>query len=187
MAVIRMNDEHRKALWKLAQEKVRCPVEAEVDKTTYKKAEKAVTAVLRAAYPAKDMKVLEKYSLAGSAREVRLQLTAGGVVEFKFRDPKTAPLIQNHLPYGKIFATNEVQTQAVEDSIQAYDAYRQALKAKLEDYKALIWSSTNLDHIEKVWPEASELRLRIDRHLPMVLSADVISRIKADVASRVAA
>lgn len=186
MSVIRMNDSHRSFLFNLARERVKCPNEEKADKAAYAKAESVVRKIVEERYPPKDMKLLAKYEVAAPDSCIRLQLSAGGVVEFSFRGENTGPLTPGKRGYGcssRMYATDEAATPIISASLQARDALKKALGAKLEDYKTLIYSSTNLEQIEAVWPMASELRPRVGRLLPVTLSNDVIARIKADAST----
>lgn len=158
---------------------MRCPAEGRADKAAYAVAAKLLKADLAKQFPAKDMRVLSKYGAAENAASVRVQLTAGGVTSFEFRD-KDGPLCPGNRPYSKVYAISAPTSDAISASIQAHDALRKAFDAKIDDYKSLIYSSTNLEQIEAVWPMASELRPRVGRLLPVTLSNDVIARIKAD-------
>lgn len=185
MAIIRMNDQYRQFLYDLAKTTVVCATEGKADKSAYDKAAPLVRKLVEDRYPPKDMKLLLKYEQARQDSCIRLQLTAGGVVEFKFRDDdKNHPLTPGQRHYGcgnRMYAADEAASTAINASILAADAYKKAMSKKLDDYKALIWTSATLDQIEAVWPPASALRDRVGRSLPVVLSDEVIARIKADV------
>lgn len=188
MATIRLNDFHRSFLNKLALDTVRCPNEEALDKKAYERAAPLVKKLVQERYPVRDMNVLLKYEQAAHDKCIRLQLTAGGVVEFSFRGDKAGPIT----PGGgdrwscrnRMYAADDGVTEAVQTSIAAKEAWNKALKAKLGDYSALIKSSLTLEQVEKVWPEASSLRARIANTLPVILSNEVIERIQADATIR---
>jgi hypothetical protein len=185
MAIIRMNEQHRQFLYDLAKTTVTCAAEGKADKTAYDKAAPMVRKLVEDRYPPKDMKLLLKYEQARHDNCIRLQLTAGGVVELKFRDDDKGPLVPGQRNgYGcsnRMYAADEAASTAINASILAADVYKKAMSKKLEDYKALIWTAATLDQIETVWPPAAALRERVGRSLPVVLSDEVIARIKADV------
>jgi|GEM_PF-6315067 len=180
MANIRMNEDHRNFLFRLAKERVRCPVEEAADKSAYAKAAKLVKAMALAKWPERDMKVLAKYTQTEPVSSLRLKLTAGGIVQFEFRGEKEGPLGPASRPWNQIHEADKETSEAVSVCLSAKAALDKARDTKLEDYRSLIWASTNLEQIETVWPMAAELRPRVGRSLPVTLSNDVIARIKAD-------
>lgn len=184
MSVVRMNESHRTFLCTLASEQVRCDAEEKADKIAYAKAVPLVCKILEAKFPAKDMKLLAKYEVAHPDTCVKLQLTAGGVVQFEFRDEKAAPMRPDRYECrNQIYAADDAATAAVSASLTAKGALAKARAKKLEDYRALVMNTPTLEQIESVWPAAKVLRERLNRTLPVTLSADVIARIKADVSS----
>lgn len=187
-AAIRLNESHRNFLFDLAKTVARCPKEEDADAAAYKKAAPMVRALVEARYPVKDMKVLKKYGCAELRGKPKVTLTAGGIVEFAFREPDECPLAPADYDNRRaIYAASANETKAIEDCSTASAAYKKAREAKLNDYKALILASATLAEVEKVWPEASALRARVANTLPVVLSSDVIARISADVQTRAAA
>lgn len=185
MAAIRMNEDHRNFLYQLAQERAKCPTEERADNSAYLRAVPGVRKIIEAAYPPKDMRLLAKYECARPKTCVKLQLTAGGIVEFKFRHDDDKPLMPDRYEdRGRIFSAGATESRAVSESLSAAAAFRKALDKKHGDYKALIWAASSLEQIEKVWPlGAAEVRKRAGRSLPVILSDEVIARIRADVSS----
>lgn len=184
MAKIRLNEGYRDFLTTLARQVVKCPAEAKAEDAAYKAAAPVVRGIVVARYPAKDMAVLLRYQKAAPDECIHIQLTAGGVAKFKFRADESAPLAPEGSCYGRMYLADEAATKVIETYRVALDAHAKALKAKLGDYCALIRGAVHLDEVEEVWPEATQLRERNSRTLPMVLSEDVIKRIKADAAMR---
>lgn len=184
MAKIRLNDGYRCFLSDLAKQVAKCPAEEKAENDAYKPAAKAVHAIVVARYPVKDMAVLQRYQAAEPDTCIRLQLAAGGVHEFKFRDGDAIPLAPGGRCYSRMYQADADATKIIEIYNRAHDAHKKARKSKLADYEALIKGATTLEEVEEVWPEASALRSRAGRALPMVLSDEVIARIKADAAAR---
>lgn len=183
MTSTRMNDSHRQFLRELMRETVKCPAEEKALDVAYKAAAPLVRKIVEAKYPAKDMKVLQTYKVACADCCIKLQLTAGGVNQFTFATEKEAPFRPDN--YGcssQIFAADDAASNAVNAWVLAKAAHDKALGQKREDYGALINHTAALEQIEAVWPAAAKLRERIGRALPMVLSDDMIARIKADAA-----
>jgi hypothetical protein len=125
------------------------------------------------------MDVLRKHKVAQRDNCIRLTLTAGGVVEFKFSDAD-APWTPASGCNKRIYAVDERTTDAVEDWLAAADAFKKAMEQKRDDYRALIDGSTYLEEIESVWPGASVIRQRIVLNLPATLTEDAVARIRAD-------
>lgn len=180
MPSTRMNDSHRQFLHTLATELVKCPAEQKAMDEAYKIAAPLVRKIVEAKYPAKDMKVLKTYKVARADVCIRLQLTAGGVEQFTFAAKDAVLRPDNYSCNSQIFPADEAATKAVGAWVLAKAAHDKAFNQKREDYRALINHTATLEQIEAIWPAASKLRERIGRALPMVLSDDVIARIKAD-------
>lgn len=189
MAKLRLNNDYRLFLRRLATKNVTCAAEAAADEAAYKAAEKIVRAMVVDRFPAKDMKVLQRYNVASRDTCFRIQLAAGGVVQFEFRGATddVGIWVPDATCSSRLYIADEAQTTIIQSSLDAESAVEDARKRKLEDYCALIEASSTLEQIEEVWPEASALREYAGRTLPAVLSDDVIARIKADVALRSAA
>lgn len=182
MSTIRMNNEHREFLFKLAKSSIACPAEEKADAAAYARGEKVARAIILKKYPAKEMEPLRKFDVAFHVFSAKFQLTAGGIEEFKFRGDKTGPLAPDRYSvHHAIYAADDSATAALQATLTAAAALKAARDKKLADYRALIWASATLDQIEGVWPEATALRERVGRALPVVLSDEVIARIKADV------
>lgn len=184
MATLKLNQTHREWLTNLARSTVTCPAEKEAVDAAYAAAAPLVRRLVEAKYPPKDMKLLAKYEAAHADRCVRLNLTAGGVTEFNFRrDDVAIPLRPaTGSCYRHIYQADDATTTAVQAYETARDAFKKAHGAKLGDYYALIRHSTKLEEVEAIWPPASGLRATLNRSVPVVLSDDVVARIRADVA-----
>ena len=187
MATLRLNASHRDWLSNLARDTTSCPAEAAAVDDTYKVAAPLVRATVEAKYPPKDMEVLAKYEAAEYDPCIRLNLTAGGVTQFEFRGEDVGPIRPNTgWCNHHIYQADEATTAAVQAHEAAVDAFNKAIKAKREDYYALIRHSAKLEEIEGIWPAASGLRATLNRSVPVVLSDDVVARIRADVAKTAA-
>jgi len=183
MASTKLLQSHRDFLNGLARDNVKCPAEEMADKVAYAKAAPLVRKIVEAKYPPKDMKLLAKYEVAKIDRCIRLNLTAGGVTQFTFRADAAAPLRPTGYDCGRhIYQADEDATAAVLACATAEEAFKKAKATKLSDYAALITYSTTLEQIESVWPAATALRARFNRSVPVILSDDVVARIRADVA-----
>jgi hypothetical protein len=189
MAKLRLNNEYRLFLRQLARNNITCATEVAADEAAYKAAEKIVRGMVIERFPTKDMNVLKRYNVAVRDTCFRIQLAAGGVVQFEFRG--TVDDVGIWVPYAscasRMYIADEAQTTAIQSAIDAESALEDARERKLADYGALIEASTTLEQVEEIWSEASALRAHVGRALPSVLSDDVIARIKEDVALRVAA
>lgn len=183
MAMTKLLVSHRAFLNTLAKEQVKCPAEEAADKAAYAKAAPIVRKIVEVKYPLKDMKLLEKYEVAQGDNCIRLQLAAGGVEEFCFNHNDTFPLRPTGYDCGRnIYLADEAATVLITASLTASAAFKKAMETKLTDYRALVECSTSLEQVEEAWPAASALRPRIARTLPVLLSDEVIARIKADTA-----
>ena len=187
MATLRLNMSHRDWLSNLARDTTSCPAEAAAVDDTYKVAAPLVRATVEAKYPPEDMQLLAKYDAAEADPCIRLNLTAGGVTQFTFSDDDAGPMRPNSGGcWRRIYQADEATTAAVLAYAVAVEAFNRAIKAKRDDYYALIRHSTKLEEIEGIWPAASGLRATLNRSVPVVLSDDVVARIRADVAKTAA-
>lgn len=181
----RLNSDHRRALIRLAGEIISAGPETKAASAAYKKAAPLVMRDLTDKYPVKDMKVLERYESASRDDCIRVQMTSGGVTQFKFAKG-SGPLTPNR--YGcHIYAVKADTTDAIQDWAAAVDAEKEALAKKMQDYRSLIDFSRTLEDVETIWPEAAKVRASVILNLPVALSDDVVARIAADVATRAAA
>lgn len=180
MATVRMNDSHRQFLRNLAADTVKKLVDAKAMDAAYKLAVPLVRKAVETKYPPKDMEVLKKYECADVDTCVRLQLTAGGIEQFEFCDADAVYRPDTGSCRRHIYATDAATSKAVSAYLLEREKFQKLKSQKLGDYIALIDHAQTLEQIESIWPEASALRGRIGRALPVVLSDDVIARIKAD-------
>lgn len=186
MAKLRLNNEHRLFLRRLARNNISCPAEAKTDAEAYEKAAKVVRAAVLERYPTKDMNVLRRYNVAYRDTCLRFQLTAGGVVQFELRGQaeEVGLWVPDLRCSNHIYQIDEAGSALVVASLSAAGALDEAIERKHADYVALIAASQTLEQVEEVWPEAAVLREHVGRSLPSVLSDDVIARIREDVALR---
>lgn len=187
-ASIRLNQDHRAFLCSLAKSTVKCPAEDAADVAAYKAFHPMVRKLIEARFPARDMRVLQKYEVTTVRGKAKLQLAAGGVVEFAFREQHQMPMVPDRYEVrGAIYAADADVTAAYEAHAAAASAFKEAFAKKISDYHALVNASATLAEVEKVWPEAAALRDRVGRALPVILSDDIIARIQADAGLRAAA
>lgn len=182
---IKLNDNTRSRLRSMVRELVTAPFEADLITFAYARAVPLVQAAIKERYPQKDMKVLEKYQMARKDVCVRVNFTAGGVNEFNFHenDSLLTPGREHYYDcQNRIYNIDELTTEAVADWLKAVEDHKKTIDKKQSDYIALINCSVTLEEVEAIWPRASEVRQAINKTLPVLLSNDVIDRIKADVA-----
>lgn len=196
MATIRLNQEHRHYLLGLMRTTVKCPAEEKAVKTVQEKLAPLAKKMVTDRYPQKDMEILRKYEKAGVERQLNIQLTAGGVTQYTFDVDKNksdadlykdgdlalAPTYDHYRP--PMYVADEKFTTLANSCVLLEKAYKDAIDQKYRDYGALIQASTTLEQVEEVWPEAKVLRKRIEATLPVVLSDEVMARIKNDSKTR---
>lgn len=201
MATIRLNNEHRHYLKGLMTTTVGCPAEKKALDKAFEKFWPLYRKMVEDRYPPKDMLVLQRYEKAHYATESKVQLTEGGIVMVRTTFPKewdkmtaaekmtVIPLVplggyhyQNTTPH--VLLADAKFTAAHQGWVVALDVHEKSLSGKFRDYNALIEASTTLDQVEEVWPEAKVLRKRIEATLPVVLSDEVMARIREDAKTR---
>lgn len=181
MAKLRLNSRHRDDLNSLARKLVACPAEKGDVDAAYTIAAHLVRRMVEAVLPPADMRILQKYECAQVDDCTRITLTAGGMVQFVFNEG-TGPLSTN----CRTFLADEATTHAVTTYKTAKEKHKEALKAKLNDYNALIYSARYFEDVAEVWPEAEQLRDNFDCKEVSVVTGDVIARIQQDMATRAA-
>jgi len=183
-----LNAELRNLLKRFAFENVKSPKEQAAFDAAYAKAKPLVIDTVTAKYPAKDMKVLDKYGAAVHEKRVAYGGYYDNESTFYFldKDAQSAPLVprhvtHNHISYGW---TKEVRA-ALDAYVLARQALNKALDEKKADYTRLIEGSRTFNEVVAVWPAAEQLRPKIvpatvEQRALAVLSEEAIARIKAD-------
>ncbi len=185
MPKTRLTTNMRSRLNALARELVSAPAEEAVLTNAYQAAATLVRQTVEAALPPADMKVLKKYDVAQVDDCIRLNEWDGGdVLLFRF-DGGTGPLVARsggcrHRMFNIDLATGQA-VRAWCDAVEARDAM---MAQKLDDYAALIAMARHYEDVLEVWPEAERLRTQFGAGALSVFSADVVARIRADVAGR---
>lgn len=194
---VRLNGEHRHYLKGVMTSTVSCPAEEKADEQAYAKVFPMMVKLVADRFPQADMRVLKKYDKSLPYQKMNVQLEVGGVVLFAFRvGPAFDDRIKAGVPLSPIndrgydipsvmFLADAKTTHAYEEHKMAVAALEKARGEKYRDYTALIDGASTLEQIEEVWPEAGTLlRKRINATLPVLLSDEVMSRIRADKATR---
>ena len=182
---IRMNEALRERLNKEVTQLVHLPELGRAEMEAYNNAAPLVREAVEKKYPQKDMKICAKYEAASVDDCIKLQLTAGGVQEFRFIE-KTGPLVVKKTYSGQVYLADDPTTTAVLDWVEAHETHDKQLRALRNDYHALIQSAKTLEEVLEIWPEVAGVELYARSNALTILSADVIARIRADVATRAA-
>lgn len=182
MAKIRLLEGHRDRLRYFAKEIVQPRAELKALTKAYDKAAPIVKKIVETKYPPTDMATLTKYQLSERDDCVKLQLTAGGVDEFQFKDTDAPVVPGGYSCRTRIYLADEKATAAVQIWIAARDAYETERKKRIADYYALIAAARTTEDLITVWPEARD-------HLPkgqevVAVNNDVLARIAADLKER---
>lgn len=190
----RLSNQDRDALVLFAKKQI----EATEDRTSldnaYDFAADAISAAVKKDNPPADMKVLAKYGLADP--DACIDISTGGFNydQFNFaagdkRIPMR-PKTRRGCGYGgrsPILLEGES-----EKSFDAYTAAKKAregaVKARTDDFKALIYGTPSFNALVEVWPAAEAMREKIvgTSTALAVLSTEVVDRIKADPALQMA-
>ena len=180
---IRLNEALRGRLNTLVNELVYLPALRDRVEDAYITVEPLVRGAVEAKFPQRDMKVLAKYEAAQIDDCIDLQLTAGDVKRFIFKD-KTGPLVAKKTYHGQVYLADATVTDAFLEWWNAKSANDEKTKALQNDYRALIQGAKTLEEIIEIWPEAEQISQYARSQALTVLSQDVIARIRADVARR---
>lgn len=183
MAQTRLTWDKRQKLNQLASRLVVTPEEDKAIKVAYRKAAPLVRAAVEARYPHKDMLICKKYSAASIDDCIKVTHENGLVTQFIYHKGK-GPLAVKTTQQGVIYQADAETFGAVEDWIKAQEVRAKARDQKMSDYRALVNHSRTYEQVLSVWPEAEAVRTEMGATALIVLSDDVVDRIKADVASR---
>lgn len=181
MSHTRLNSNHRMLLRELVAQIVTCPAEIKVEETAYQRALPVALEIIEKHFPAKDMAVLARYSVAENESDIKVQLVDGEFIQFNFREGD-----QPKIPKwtGMAYLATVGGGKILEHWKDASAALKQATRAKHTDYDALINSAATFEMVTDVWPEAMQLADRIRSNLPSIVSPEVLARIKADSKKR---
>jgi hypothetical protein len=184
----RLSGNDRDTLTSYARKRIEETQDRSALDAAYERAADAVHAALVARYPQKDMRVLAKYDAATQDECVYVSRGHYDYDRFCFRDGDARIPLR---PTGT--GCNSRNAFLLEgDSRAAYDAYKDAtktyeaaVKQRLSDFSALIAGSNTFNEVASVWPDAENLRLSIvgTASALMILSDDVVARLRADPAN----
>lgn len=180
MAQTKLLEWHRRELRALMYRVVDCPAEQKAEEQAYQRAAPLIRKMIEKRYPLADMEVLKKYEVLRTDDCVNIQLTAGGVEQFKFKTDEKVGVPRTGSCSTWVFLADDKITDAMQKWTAARDAAKTALAKKQSDYVSFIETATTFEQIVGIWPEASELAPKIARNLPVALNDDVIAQITAD-------
>jgi hypothetical protein len=183
MPKLRLTNHMRAQLKNLARDLVTAPAEEAALTDAYQAAAVLVRQTVEKALPPTDMKVLKKYDCARIDDCIRLNRTQGGVTVFRF-DGETGPLTTYQGCRTRVFNADEELTRVVNEWEAAFAQREDVIRGKLADYAALIAAASTYQDVLEVWPEAERLRSQFGAGALSVFSADVVARIRQDVATR---
>lgn len=186
MAKTRLCYQHRNYLNDLAKKLVHAPAEQSAMDAAYSAAAVAISAMVVAKYPIKDMLVLKRYDAARFDQCIFLD-DAGGRMRFDFRTEEEAPLVPCRFGCNSRVFVPDPEIRAITDAWNdAVFAHKEALAAKLGDYRSLIAAAKTFEDVVEIWPEAEQLRNVICKGSVAlsVVSDDLVARIRADVQAR---
>lgn len=187
----RLYDRTRGILRDHALSKIVCPIERDAEQTAFNALTVLVDPLAELYFPLRHMEVLERYRLAGvrGHLEVKPPDSDRRCVHLPVSHPRLFPVgLYGDSGYHAIEVTPD-------DPVwPAFRLWREAkqLHAQARDrvyfaYNVLITASRNFEDVVAVWPEAQEMAEQVGQRGQNALSpinADLIARIKADVAAR---
>jgi hypothetical protein len=185
MAKIRLTEGMRERLYAMAMKAAVYPKEQREFDRAYAKALPVMTKIVHGDYPASDMAICAKYGVTTKDTCIRLNLTPGGVDEFRFAEAD-APVVvsRGYSCRNRIYACDEKATLVFNSWKTAAVALEEAQNQRAADYRALVNASKTLDEVEAIWPGAGEMRASLANNLQATLTADVIARIQADISAQ---
>jgi hypothetical protein len=180
MASTRLNRKMRDELLVIAKNEIK------VSETSVIEAEKvffkAFTNLLRETYPQKDMKVLQKYGLAGEGL-TRFEVEVKDDTDRYNYDYFTYDAKAKQLP--TLLPSQRRRMRLENDVAKLYWAWKHALRdvAKERDeryqaFKTLVTCAVNLEQVEAAWPSARKVR-GYTANLPAVAIGPLQDQVKA--------
>lgn len=185
MAKTRLNERSRKVLCAHARSLVACPAEKKAADTAYASAAVLVRKMIETRYPPKDMAILKKYDQASSCHSIKIQFDVGGYEIWSLRKDEAAPAPLQPGHYSAVHIADRATTAAIQKSMAADKALKEALENKLADYYSLIAAANAFEDVCEVWPEAEAVRSQCGASAIVVaVTPEVVARIRQDVATR---
>lgn len=186
----RLSERDRDVLLTFARQQIEATEKrAELD-AAYERAADAVHGAVIARWPQKDMKVLARYDAAAADQCVYVSTGGSNYERFNFRDDdKRIPLRPSQSGCRRMPVLLEGTREAAYDTWRAAEKAREAaVRARLNDFKALIYGTPSFNALAEAWPAAETMREKIvgTGTALAVLSSDVINRLKADPALEMA-
>lgn len=179
----RLNQHHRGLLRTFANKGIACPHEQKIRDKAYAKAAKLVSEGASKKFPAADMSILAKYSVAEPDTCLRGGTPDGRFIVFNFDDADPLmPVLPIASCGSRPFAWNIATVEAVESFDKAQHALKKARAEKLEKYRALIMAARTFEEVVAVWPATETLREQIAHQSTalVALSNDVAQFIRTD-------
>lgn len=190
MAKTRLNQTHRQALVRFAVDNVSCPDEQEARDRDYAAAADLVKADVEKRFVPKDMAVLQKYEAARADHCIQGGSPEGMFLRFQFdSDDDRAPLVPARYCSSRSIPFSDKTAAAIQLVEKSDEALKRAKQAKIEAYKALIFSARTYEEVLEIWPAAAALSDRIGSPSTALaaLSDDIAALIRNDNAGSVAA
>lgn len=185
----RLNQYMRDRLIEHARSLIATPEEDEEEREALLALKTLASERVAGAFPEADMRVLARYGVAAVSSHLRISS-----ISMPGRYGRDVPLSQEaYLPnrmhsYDLTLLPDDPLIAAYERYECAFQTKHVVRKQRLQDYEVLIKSVRNVEDVLEVWPEAEELyakfRCANQSAALSTLNADVVARIRADVASR---
>jgi len=189
----RLSQSDRTALYRFAKRQIEATQDRSELDAAYEAVASAVHAEVVRRWPQSDMRVLAKYDAAAPDRCV--YVADGGsqwdYEQFCFNDGDKRIALR-----PTIRGCTRLPIQLESEGADAFAAYLAAvktrdeqIKARVDDFNALIYNTSNFNALAEVWPAVEAMRGEIvgSGAALSVLSNEAVDRIKADPALELAA
>jgi len=182
MGKTRLNKSIRLHLFSLVDEIVKPKKELDTLERDYNRIAALIRVMFEKSYPKKQMDTLTKYDCSSIKYRVKVQLSSGAVDQFFFLDGEgvTVPDVFSHT--GKVHSLNQLQTHKFKRWIESREDYDEEKKKRVSAYKTLIRTSTYLEDVVDVWPEAIEAKPKPQALVPV--NNETVACIQADMNER---
>lgn len=193
---IRLNNQHRNALKKLARDIVMNDMSGyEVVKKLRHDMGLIALNQIKKDYPVEDMKVLRKYEVTGEMSAcLFFAHNTSELISITFYDDAAKPT-NYEMPINTFaYSGGSRRPRASQKLTEAYYKYQveekkfnDSLNEKLNRYFQVIDHFKTYESLVEAWPEAAKISSEFTNNLPAVISDETIAMVKADAERRLAA
>lgn len=181
----RLNDRDRQALYRFAHKQIMATEDRTALDAAYERAADAIHAFVTKENPPKEMEILKRHGVARLDSCIYVSTGGYSYERFEYRDGDKRIALRPYRDCNRQPVQLPAEAEAAFDAHKAAEkTHEAAVKARLNDFNALIYGTPSFNALVDVWPAAEAMREQIAGSATAlaVLSSEVVDRIKADPA-----